>query len=287
MGAELPDARKSLAALRGEWLSCRKCDLGDRRLRGNHNFVFGVGYARSILFVGDGPDEQSEFAGVPFVGSHGGILRTLLSRLGLKEYYLTNLVACRSCAPMINSSGAIVQQKRGSVTLIMYKDEPPIPAHCAACGPRLNEEIYIADPTVIVGLGAKACEALVGRPVNLARESGEARHINIPGATFVPELTDKEQHWVRKVKGKVIQPIRQSDVRYLLVPTYHPRDVEKGMDDMGPGNIFGKFAHALRTAIQVHDGYLAAAYGSEPIQRGQVNDLDIQRSLQEMKNEEA
>lgn len=285
-GAKLPDARKALTVLRDEWSTCQKCRLGERRLAGGYNFVFGTGYTRTIMFIGDGPNEESEFTGVPFVGSSGGVLRTLLARLGLKEYYLTNLVSCRSCEPMTNSSGALIQRKQGSVMVTMYKDELPIPAHYTACKPRLNEEVYIVDPTVIVGLGAKACEALVGRPINLARENGEARPIGIPGATYVPELTDKGQHWIRKVKGQVIQPIRQSEVRYHFVPTYHPRDVEKVMDDLGPGSLFSKFSRALREAIQTHDAYVAGAYGMEPTNRGQVSDLDLQHAVQEITQHE-
>jgi uracil-DNA glycosylase len=249
--------------------------------------VFGIGYTRVIMFVGDGPNEEAEVTGVPFVGSSGGVLRTLLARLGLKEYYLTNLVTCRSCEPMTNSSGELIQRRQGSVMMTAYKDEPPIPAHVAACRPRLNEEIYIVDPTVIVGLGAKACEALVGRSVNLAKDNGEARPITIPGATYVPERTDVGQHWLRKVRGNIVQPIRQSEVRYHFVPTFHPRDVEKVMDDAGNGNVFGRFTRALREAIQTHDAYVAAAYGVEPINRGQVSDLDLQHAVQETQHEEA
>ena len=285
-GVRLPDARKTLTVLRDEWSACQECALGKRRLAGGHKLVFGTGYTRTIMLVGDGPNEESEFTGVPFVGSAGGVLRTLLARLGLKEYYLTNLVACRSCEPMTNSSGVLVQRMQGSVMMTMYKDEPPLPAYCAACRPRLNEEIYIVDPTVIVGLGAKACEFLVGRTVNLARENGEARPISIPGATYVPELTEKGQHWIRKVKGQVVQPIRQSEVRYHFVPTYHPRDVEKVMDDLGPGSLFSKFSRALREAIQTHDAYVAGAYGMEPMNRGQVSDLDLQHAVQEIAQHE-
>jgi uracil-DNA glycosylase family 4 len=241
--------------------------------KGAH-FVFGVGSTRSIMFIGDGPNEESEQLGEPFVGSSGAILRTLLQRLGLQDYYLTNLVACRSCTPQVNADGKLIETKRG----IMYKDEPPIPSHCAACRPRLNEEIYIADPTVIVGLGPKACEALTGRPVSLERENGEARPIGIPGGTWVPELTDKG-HWIRKVRGQLIQPVKQSVVRYHFVPTYHPRDVEKVMDDMGQNNVFGRFTKALRSAIRTHDSYLEGALGFVPIQRDQVTDVQLQRAL--------
>ena len=274
MEGNLPDARKRLGVLRDEWKDCQKCQLGVQRVTKGASFVFGVGSTRSIMFIGDGPSEEAEQLGEPFVGSSGAVLRTLLHKLGLQEYYLTNLVSCRSCTPQVNADGQLIQNKRG----IMYRDEPPIPAHCAACRPRLNEEIYIADPTLIVGLGPKACEALTGRPVNLERENGEARPIGIPGGTYVPEFTDKG-HWIRRVRGQVVQPVSQSVVYYHFVPTYHPRDVEKVMDDMGQNNVFSRFTKALRGAIRTHDAWLEGAAGFTAMQREPVTDAQLQQAL--------
>lgn len=274
------DARKPLGQLQGEWSTCQRCPLGERRLHVGAHFVPGVGYPRSVMLIGDGPNEESEQIGAPFVGRSGGILRAILARLGLKEYYLTNLVACRSCVPQTNASGEPMQRRIGGVMTPVYKDETPIPAHIAACRPRINEEIYLVDPTVIVGLGPKVCEALTGRAANLARDNGEARPISIPGASRVAELTDKGA-WLRKVKGQWIQPVARSEVRYHFVPTYHPLDVERVMDDMSSNSVFNKFIAALRTAVQTHDAYLEGAYGMTPANRGQATDLDLQHVAQQ------
>ena len=271
------DARRPLSSLHEQWSTCQSCALGKQRLAAGRNFVHGIGSTRTIMFIGDGPDEDAEIVGAPFVGSAGGILRTLLARFGLREYYITNLVACRSCVPQTNSYGKPVMRRGGE---LMYKDEPPLPAHCAACRPRLNEEIYLVDPTVIVGLGSKACEVLTGRPANLDRDSGEARPIAIPGATYTPDLTDKG-HWRRKTKGVWMQPVKLSTVQYHFVPTYHPRDVNRVLDDHGHGNVLEKFAHALRSAIATHDSYLEGAFNQMSPNRGQVTDLDLQHAIEQ------
>ncbi len=54
--------------LRQQCLCCTRCGLCQTR----HNVVFGVGNERAdILFVGEGPGEQEDLRGEPFVGTAG------------------------------------------------------------------------------------------------------------------------------------------------------------------------------------------------------------------------
>ena len=74
---------------------CTKCGLCETR----HNVVFGVGSERAdVLFVGEGPGEQEDLKGEPFVGPAGKLLDDMLSIIDLDRHsncYIANIVKCR------------------------------------------------------------------------------------------------------------------------------------------------------------------------------------------------
>ena len=75
-------------------LHCDRCEL----CRTRHNVVFGVGNCSSrLLFVGEGPGEQEDLQGVPFVGPAGKLLDDMLSIIDLdrEKCYIANIVKCR------------------------------------------------------------------------------------------------------------------------------------------------------------------------------------------------
>ena len=76
-------------------LSCQKCALADTRT----NVVFGKGPRDAkILFIGEGPGENEDLQGEPFVGRGGQLLDEMLGLVGLsreKNFYITNIVKCR------------------------------------------------------------------------------------------------------------------------------------------------------------------------------------------------
>jgi uracil-DNA glycosylase family 4 len=74
--------------------NCKKCHLSDMRKnvvieRGNRN--------APLMLVGEGPGEQEDIQGRPFVGRAGKLLDLLLEAFRIKEhqYYITNIVKCR------------------------------------------------------------------------------------------------------------------------------------------------------------------------------------------------
>lgn len=251
------DAVRRLNVLRDEWLTCTKCELGTRRVNVNGQFVFGEGVIRSILFVGEGPGKNEEWQGRPFVGRSGKILRSVLEHLGATDVsYITNVVACRSCAPLIdqNTNTPMTREnKRTGKHELIWKDEPPSPIHMNACMPRLYEEIYLVDPVVIVALGNKAAEALTGGSVTITTERGKERHISIPGMTSRAVLTEKKGAWLRKVKGQYIAPVEQNEVRYLLVPTLHPAYVDRKLSDKGSSSPFRQFFADIQKAVKIFE----------------------------------
>lgn len=281
--ADGPDARRPITDLRKEWSACVKCVLGQQRIDRDAQFVFGQGVPRSILFVGDGPDLLEEEAGEPFISASGKVLRGVLAKLGVDQYYLTNAVCCRPCSPQLDAEGQPVFRKnwKTKVPMQVYRDETPTPAQTNACKPRLYEEIYLIDPIVIVGLGAKACEVLLGKTINLSRDHGEPSQISIPGASWVPILTDKKREWLHKVKGEYVQPVERNEVRYHFVPTWHPSDVMRKLADQGPDSPFRQFIGDIKKAVKTYETYAEIAFGAVPKHRDTVSDEDVQRQMSE------
>lgn len=73
---------------------CRKCPLWETRTK----VVPGVGNRQAkILLVGEGPGEQEDLQGEPFVGPAGQLLDKMLAAIGLnrQQVYITNVVKCR------------------------------------------------------------------------------------------------------------------------------------------------------------------------------------------------
>lgn len=260
----MPDARRTLDNLRAEWDTCRRCPLGVRREAERGAFVFGEGVPRGIMFIGEGPGWQEEVQGRPFVGRSGKILRDLIAYLHLNEYYISNVVACRSCEQATDAMGLPIFRERRGVKLPKMSDVVPSPTAIKECLPRLYEEIYLVDPVVIVSLGVPASEALLQRQVRITKERGKPQHIEIPGATWQASLTDKKGAWLRKAHGEVIMPTEQNQVRYLVVPTLHPALVLRRVADKGVSSPFRQFVEDVRHAHKLYERYLIEAHGYTP-----------------------
>ena len=76
-------------------MACQRCALADTRT----NVVFGAGQKNAeILFIGEGPGENEDLQGEPFVGRGGQLLDKYLDAIGLdrkKNIYIGNMVKCR------------------------------------------------------------------------------------------------------------------------------------------------------------------------------------------------
>ena len=75
-------------------MSCRNCALADTR----HNVVFGEGARDAeVMFIGEGPGEQEDLTGRPFVGRAGQLLDDMLTMIDLKreKVFIGNMVKCR------------------------------------------------------------------------------------------------------------------------------------------------------------------------------------------------
>lgn len=137
-------------ALRHDCMGCRKCPLGDTRT----NLVFGVGNENAdVLFVGEGPGENEDLQGEPFVGRGGQLLDKYLASVGLdrkKNIYIANMVKCR---PPHNRD--------------------PKPEEENACIDWLREQTRLIRPKIIVCLGRISAQRLISPDFKVTKQHGE------------------------------------------------------------------------------------------------------------------
>jgi DNA polymerase len=282
IAAVRPDARKTLGELQQEWSSCVRCNLGRRRIEAEGKFIFGRGTPGGVMLIGEGPGSVEEKEGVPFAGRSGRILHSVLALLGLDEYYETNLVACRSCSQQFNGQGQPLMRTNWSTRQpeLVYKDEPPTPPQYNACLPRLYEEIYLVDPTVIIGLGGKVSEALMGHSITITRDRGEPVQISIPGAGYRPVLTEKRKEWLHRTPEGFRTISEQNEVRYYFMPTLHPSYVERKLKDMGHDSPFRQLVIDIKKAIRAHEVYREMVFGLLPTSNQDSDDETMHRHIQ-------
>ncbi len=145
MGPPVPDSLDKIAQEVGR---CVACGLHQGRTRA----VPGEGplHAR-LMVVGEGPGQQEDEAGRPFVGRAGQLLTDMLRAIHLErhEVFIANVVKCR---PPENRN--------------------PTPAEAEACAPFLARQIALVDPEVVLVLGRTAAEALMGPGVRISAIRG-------------------------------------------------------------------------------------------------------------------
>ena len=129
--------------------SCTKCPLH----KGRTQTVFGEGAPDAqLMFVGEGPGEEEDRQGRPFVGRAGQLLDKMIAGMGLRrgEVYIGNVVKCR---PPGNRT--------------------PLPDESATCvGLYLTRQIQIIRPRAIVTLGNPSTQALLGAVGGITRIRG-------------------------------------------------------------------------------------------------------------------
>ena len=136
-------------ALRERCLQCSNCPL----VRTRNHVVFGVGPVPSkIVFVGEGPGQQEDLRGEPFVGAAGQLLDEMLSIIDLSRQncYIANIVKCRP-----------------------PQNRDPLPEEQDACIGYLNEQLRILQPKMIVCLGRIAAMRLIRPEFRITREHGQ------------------------------------------------------------------------------------------------------------------
>lgn len=136
--------------LRSSCLACTRCELCKTRT----NVVFGQGVEDAeVLFVGEGPGQNEDEQGLPFVGRSGQLLDKYLFAIDLdrtKNCYIANIVKCR---PPQNRDPLGVEQD--------------------ACIGYLREQVTLLRPKLIVCLGRIAAMRLIREDFKITREHGQ------------------------------------------------------------------------------------------------------------------
>ena len=136
--------------LRENCLNCRRCGLCETRT----NVVVGVGNPRSkVMFIGEGPGENEDLQGEPFVGRGGQLLDKMLAAVDLDRktnVYIANIVKCRP-----------------------PKNRDPLPEEQEACIGWLRNQVALIRPKIIVCLGRIAAMRIIKPDMKITREHGQ------------------------------------------------------------------------------------------------------------------
>lgn len=122
--------------LAGQVVACNRCLLCQARTR----TVFGEGDRRArLMFIGEGPGEEEDRQGRPFVGRAGEFLTKMIAAMGLSrdQVYIANIVKCRP-----------------------PQNRTPHQEEVSACLPYLERQIQLLAPAAIVTLGNVPLQAL-------------------------------------------------------------------------------------------------------------------------------
>lgn len=140
---------KQLEVLANEWENCTKCELSQVRIKS----VFGRGSINAkLVLIGQNPGKNENEQGIPFIGTTGKILDKLLLEVGLStdDYYILNACLCHS-----------------------PKNRKPTTEEVEACRPRLQSQLTIIAPKIIVTLGASATEAVLNNSEPISKIRGK------------------------------------------------------------------------------------------------------------------
>ncbi len=135
--------------------ACRRCALGETRT----NPVFGVGVRDArVMFVGEGPGENEDLQGEPFVGRGGQLLDVMMKIIDLDRHrnvYIANIVKCRP-----------------------PKNRDPLGTEQEACIGWLRAQMELIKPKIVVCLGRIAAQVLIKPDFRISQEHGQFFDVN-------------------------------------------------------------------------------------------------------------
>ncbi len=128
--------------------TCTRCRLAETR----KTVVFADGSpGADVMVVGEGPGQQEDEQGVPFVGRSGQLLMELLAEQGItrEDVYIANVVKCRP-----------------------PRNRDPRQDEIDACKPYLRRQIQLVDPKVVITVGNFSSKLLLDTTVGITRLRG-------------------------------------------------------------------------------------------------------------------
>ena len=152
---------QGLGPVRAEMGDCRRCPLAE----GRTNVVFGEGDEQAdLVFVGEGPGEDEDRLGKPFVGKAGELLTRIIEAMTLTRdrVYIANIVKCRP-----------------------PKNRDPLTEEIERCLPFLFKQLAAIRPKVIVTLGNVPTKTLLQTETGIMRLRGKWHELALPGGSGV------------------------------------------------------------------------------------------------------
>jgi len=153
---------KELSTIVSSIRFCTKCDLWLNR----NKSVIGEGdFNTSIMIVGEGPGDNEDKKGRPFVGRQGELLNKVLLKAGLsrKDIYITTITKCRT-----------------------LDGGTPTEDQMKCCFPYLREQVRVIQPKLIVTLGSVATRAILNqKDAKIASLRGKLQTIETKGGGVI------------------------------------------------------------------------------------------------------
>jgi len=153
----------SLEELACEAAACTRCVLSRTRIQA----VFSDGSPQaSVMLIGEGPGQQEDETGVPFVGRAGQLLTQILASVGIdrkRDIYICNTVKCRP-----------------------PQNRKPEPEEMSACFPYLEGQIYWVKPKIILLAGATAVQDILKTKQGITKIRGQWFDTPFGGAKAMP-----------------------------------------------------------------------------------------------------
>ncbi len=129
---------------------CTACEL----CQGRTNLVFGIGKKDAdIMLIGEGPGENEDLQGQPFVGRSGQLLDKFLASIDLsrdKNIYIANMVKCRP-----------------------PKNRDPKPEEQEMCIKWLREQFKIIRPKIVICVGRISAQRLIDKNFKVTQQHGQ------------------------------------------------------------------------------------------------------------------
>jgi len=222
-----------LAELREEWSGCRQCNLHETRSQIVHGGgSIGEPGRPPIMLVGQAPGGREDAVGKPFIGMAGELLMETLLHL-----YETSVPEIEELIPKRKNEAMNFPALRKQLERFLYftnialcwppEDRPPATAEIKACRPRLEREIYLLDPPLIIALGKVAIMGLTKYKGSVDNARGSIMEIEIPGEVM--------------------------PVRYPVFCTYHPSFIARMGDWDKKDGYFTTWYRDLETALGIVD----------------------------------
>ena len=180
--------QRALDRAAGTVEACRTCAIGSTRTRS----VFGEGDpCAALMVVGEGPGENEDKLGRPFVGRAGELLDRMLLAIDLprEDVFICNTVKCR---PTLDDGTRL-------------RNRAPDPTELRNCRPYLDEQIDIIRPRVILAVGAPAAKTFMGETFAISKQRG----IWFPGPAGIPVIATFHPAYILRLTGGEMNGVKR------------------------------------------------------------------------------